>query len=162
MRVHGESQTQILFSLTSTVSYIVLQLLNLKNNNIETAVEWLAPPALEGHILGITLSEAPPNPIGSGWRGGGEDSDDENDMLYLFPSQQNKHLLSSFDMPSILPIFPYFTPKLHSVVYIIITICLFRWLRFKVNKHAAEQALNGISLEVKLKTKLSLLHHTTA
>ena len=94
-----------------------------------------------------------------GW---GEDSDDENDMLYLFPSQQNKHLLSSFDMPSILPIFPYFTSKLHSVVYIIITICLFRWLRFKVNKHAAEQAFNGISLEVKLKTKLSVLHHTTA
>ena len=43
-------------------------------------------------------------------RGWGE-TDDENDMLYLISSQQNKHILRSFDMPRILPIFPPLPPR---------------------------------------------------
>lgn len=85
MRVHEQSQTQILFSLMSTVYHTVLQPLNLKNNNIDTTVEWV------GTLL---------------WKvGDGEKTDDdENGMLYLISLQQNKHILRSFDMPCMLPI----------------------------------------------------------
>lgn len=41
----------------------------------------------------------------------GEKTDDENDMLYLISSQQSKHILSSFAMPCILPIFPLLLPR---------------------------------------------------
>ena len=91
MRAHGQSQTQILFSLMSAVCHRVLQLLNLKNNNTGTIVEWV------GALL---------------WKvGDGEKTDDENDMLYLISSQQNKHILRSFTMPCILPIFPPMSPR---------------------------------------------------
>lgn len=73
MRVHEQSQTQILFSLMSTVCHTVLQPLNLKNNNIDTTEEWV------GTLL---------------WKvGDGEKTDDGNGMLYLISLQQNKHTL---------------------------------------------------------------------
>lgn len=91
MRVHEQSQTQILFSLMSTVCDTVLQPLNLKNNNIDTTEEWV------GTLL---------------WKvGDGEKTDDGNGMLYLISLQQNKHTLRSFDMPCMLPIFPLLPPR---------------------------------------------------
>lgn len=64
----AKSNTNPLFSLMSTVYHTVLQPLNLKDNNIDTTVEWV------GTLL---------------WKvGDGKKTDDENGMLYLISLQQ--------------------------------------------------------------------------